>query len=178
MRTPTSNADSVPIHEFPHRPLIAYDTSSLDSARQIFDWLDDCRRNHPDCRKGLLGPTEIHTNISSEHYMPKRILEILGHQLVLREHLASNRQYACLSHSWGPDGVPFQLKTSTLGALKQGISISALPKTFRDAVLICMRLGIHLIWIDALCECSDTASCHLRPGLAIARSTSTLIDKC
>ena len=93
----------------------------------------------------------MHGNPSPKHYMPKRILEISSHQLVLREYLASRRQYACLSHSWGPNGVSFQLKTSTLGALKQGISISALPKTFRDAVLVCIRLGIRLIWIDALC---------------------------
>jgi hypothetical protein len=126
----------------------------VDSARQIFDWLDDCMRNHPNCRKGKLKATEMHENLSSEHYMPKRILEISGHQLILREHLTTKRQYACLSHSWGPNGVPFQLKTSTLGALKQGISISALPKTFRDAVLTCMRLGIRLIWIDALCKFS------------------------
>lgn len=145
---------TVPIYRFPHYPLITFDTSSLASARQIFDWLDECRRNHPDCRKGDLRPVQMHGNPSPKHYMPKRVLEISSYQLVLREHLASKRQYACLSHSWGPNGVSFQLKTSTLGALKQGISISALPKTFRDAVLVCMRLGIRLIWIDALCQSS------------------------
>ena len=144
--------DTVPIYKFHPLPLIAFDTSSLASTRQIYDWLDDCSRNHPYCRKGHLKTTEMQGDSSLKHYMPKRILEISGHQLVLREHLASTRQYACLSHSWGPDGVPLQLKTSTLGGLKQGISISALPKTFRDAVLICLRLGIRLIWIDALCE--------------------------
>ena len=147
----TSNVGTVPIYKFPLVPLIAFDTSSLTSTRQIFDWLDDCRRNHPCCRKGYLETEEKHGNPSCKQYMPKRILEVSGHQLVLREHLTSTRQYACLSHSWGPHGVPLQLKASTLEGFKQGIPISALPKTFRDAVLTCLRLGIRLIWIDALC---------------------------
>jgi len=40
---------------------------------------------------------------------------------------------------------------STLRAYLQGIPISKLPKTFREAIIIAKRLKIRYLWIDSLC---------------------------
>jgi len=63
-------------------------------------------------------------------------------------------KYLCLSHCWGPD----QIATTTRANMqdhKRGISLSALPKTFRDAVLLTRRLDVRYIWIDSLCIVQD-----------------------
>ncbi|PQE20746.1 heterokaryon incompatibility protein [Rutstroemia sp. NJR-2017a BBW] len=64
--------------------------------------------------------------------------------------------YACLSYCWGTD---LDNNVKTLKAnLKQhldGILISVLPKTIQDAVLVCQRLGIRYLWVDALCIIQD-----------------------
>jgi len=39
-----------------------------------------------------------------------------------------------------------------MGALVGGVVRARLPKTFRDAVDICSKLGIRYIWIDAICQ--------------------------
>ncbi|KAH6614451.1 heterokaryon incompatibility protein-domain-containing protein [Chaetomium sp. MPI-SDFR-AT-0129] len=54
-------------------------------------------------------------------------------------------KYISLSHSWG-------------AAHKVGIALADLPQTFRDAVVIARRLGIHYLWIDSLCILQDSAS--------------------
>jgi hypothetical protein len=59
-------------------------------------------------------------------------------------------QYVALSHSWGSS--PMMVTTSeTYRAHLQGIMISELPRTFRDAVIITERLKVRYLWIDSLC---------------------------
>jgi len=40
----------------------------------------------------------------------------------------------------------------------EGILISALPKTFRDAVFVANQLGVKFLWIDSLCIMQDSLS--------------------
>jgi hypothetical protein len=42
------------------------------------------------------------------------------------------------------------LTKETEGPLRAGVNTQILPKTFRDAVAICFRLGFKYIWIDSL----------------------------
>ena len=39
----------------------------------------------------------------------------------------------------------------TLKDRMRGIRIETLPKSFRDAIMICRALGIRFLWIDSLC---------------------------
>lgn len=70
--------------------------------------------------------------------------------------LASDAQpYATLSHCWGQ--VEFmKLKKDNFRDMVQSITISELPKTFRDAVVVTRRLGIPFLWIDSLCIIQDS----------------------
>src|SRR4051812_2260579 len=36
-----------------------------------------------------------------------------------------------------------------------GISISSLPKTIKDAILVARHLGVNLLWVDSLCIVQD-----------------------
>lgn len=58
-----------------------------------------------------------------------------------------------LSHG-GPNGLASKLMKSTMGAFKDGTATSKLPRTFMEAIQLCMLLVIQYICIDALCMCS------------------------
>jgi hypothetical protein len=56
---------------------------------------------------------------------------------------------------WG-DGKIFKLTKSSHAALNSGISITELPKTYRDAIVVARQLKVQYIWIDALCIFQDS----------------------
>jgi hypothetical protein len=59
-------------------------------------------------------------------------------------------RYATLSHCWGRS----TLAMTTLENLQKhidSIPLDILPKTFRDAIVVCRQLGIQYLWIDRLC---------------------------
>jgi len=89
--------------------------------------------------------------------LPKRVLKITADHVYLREIPNVSAPYACLSHCWGPYGPAIKLTADTVELLHKGYATSELPKTFRDAVNVCRRLGIDYLWIDALCKsiCRD-----------------------
>jgi hypothetical protein len=136
-------------YQFPLRRLPSGDTASQQAFMCLKNWIYDCTHHHERCRKDLV-----------QNYSPKRLLEVTSSQISLRENLAAGIKYACLSHCWGPEGVAFKLEDSTFEALKSGIVLSALPKTFSDAVDVCLRLNIRFIWIDALCKLCCSLDCQ------------------
>lgn len=111
---------------------------AVDTARR---WIENCKDNHGHCKR------ESHAQ-----RFPKRILELDSKQVKLCENVRPAVAYACLSHCWGPNGPAMQLRPDTIADLKAGVPLETLPKTFHDAAWFCLRLGIHYIWIDALCK--------------------------
>jgi hypothetical protein len=65
-------------------------------------------------------------------------------------------QYIALSHAWGSGPPHFTCRTENLDMLSNGIAPSALPNTLRDAVNVTRWLGLHYLWIDALCIVQDS----------------------
>ena len=64
-------------------------------------------------------------------------------------------EYCTLSHCWGKSKT-IRLHKGTLAALRQGVSLSNLPKTFAEAAIVTERLGFRYLWIDALCMRHDS----------------------
>lgn len=60
-----------------------------------------------------------------------------------------------LSHCWGKKPT-FKLTKNSQPDLEGGILISRLPKTYADAVMIAIMLGVDYIWIDSLCIIQDS----------------------
>ncbi|KAF4442819.1 Ankyrin repeat-containing domain protein [Fusarium austroafricanum] len=110
-------------------------------------WLDICINQHPRSHNPRCSPPV-------DSVLPKRVLD-LGQTdsptITLKETHSSERgHYICLSYCWGPS--PFISTTiENLEQYKKGISISNLPKAFRDAIEITRGLKVQYLWIDALC---------------------------
>lgn len=69
----------------------------------------------------------------------------------------SKARYAILSYCWGSSSAIQSARTlqSNLSSRLSGFSLSDLPKTLKDSVILTRRLGIPYIWIDAICIVQD-----------------------
>ncbi|KAG7293884.1 hypothetical protein NEMBOFW57_003944 [Staphylotrichum longicolle] len=138
---------------------IESDPASDETFARLRGWVDDCL--HSDVRG-----KRIHKvcPIPKGDYLPSRLVEIskpadADHfELRLRETRNSSRavpeHYAALSYCWG--GLQPIISTgATIAQWKAGIPWDGLPQTLKDAVLVCHRLGVGLLWVDALCIVQD-----------------------
>jgi hypothetical protein len=90
--------------------------------------------------------------------MPSRLLDVGGLEsqevkLVLSD-TREAQPYAALSHCWGQSR-PFRTTKATISRHLEGILVSSLPQTFKDAVLVTRMLGIRYLWVDSLCIVQD-----------------------
>lgn len=115
-------------------------------------WLNDCSAKHSIYHsfEGGQGP-----------WYPTRLLDVGKHveesdvRLVISDTDSPTGPYLTLSHCWG-SALVSKLEMRDLEKSKAGISASALPKTFRDAVYVTKKLGVQYLWIDALCIIQDS----------------------
>lgn len=75
--------------------------------------------------------------------------------------------YISLSHCWG-GSQPIQLTAKTETSLKDGIDVDVLPKIFREAILVCQRIGVKRLWIDSLCIFQDDLSDWTRETVSMS----------
>ncbi|KAH5186725.1 hypothetical protein HBI60_145670 [Parastagonospora nodorum] len=125
---------------FMERSRPSADTGSEQAINTIKSWMTSCKssRHH-------------YCTVNGEVRLPKRILELTEAQFHLREGLDNEAMYACLSHCWGATGPSYMLTKDTIKSLKAGMPSTKLPRTFREAMELCLRLNIRYLWIDALC---------------------------
>jgi hypothetical protein len=125
------------------------DTSSTQAAATIQRWMHECQERHRLCRRF----SQIRSN-------PDRLLSLTEDSVTLRrgQDLPHGSKYACLSHCWGPKGPSVRLTSETFDMLLGGVPLKVLPKTFRDASQLCLRIGFQYLWIGALCEYRDRVS--------------------
>jgi hypothetical protein len=109
------------------------------------EWVKDCIANHLICPC----PSTL---------LPSRVIKVGCEQIDPMLYVPSGddrAQYAALSHCWGGlHGITTTI--ATLEERKQGIPMTSLPKTFRDAIVITRRLGIEYLWVDSLCILQDS----------------------
>lgn len=93
----------------------------------------------------------VQIDMASSVPMSIRVIESAEYQL------GSDTRYTTLSYCWGPPPITFKrLLRANIDDMRAGIDITTLPKTFQDAIKTTARLGINLIWIDALCIVQDS----------------------
>jgi hypothetical protein len=131
--------------------LLPQSTSLEHNLPRIQSWISECQESHSTC-------------IKSTSYVPLRLLDVkFDNPSVVRLvempcAPAITHQYACLSHCWGNTRSTHITHTANLSANMVGITISELPKTFRDAIDISRALKLRYPWIDSLCIVQNSES--------------------
>lgn len=112
-------------------------------------WIRDCAKTHPTC------------NVSSENtWLPSRLLDLSDMQksgtvrVIETKAQDISGRYMTLSHRWGLAN-PYSLTRDTAQQLFAGVRFHSLPTAFQDAITICQRLQVTLLWIDSLCIMQD-----------------------
>ncbi|ROV96775.1 hypothetical protein VMCG_07883 [Cytospora schulzeri] len=136
-------------------------TGSEHSRDRAVQWLSRCQANedgrHNQCNQRRSG------------WLPTRLLDVTDalKTSVLKlvtphdhpDAFVSNDQYLTLSHCWGAWGskeLPV-LTTENLNERQtQGLDISLLPRTFKDALEIAQWFQVRWLWIDSLCIVQDS----------------------
>lgn len=131
----------------------------MQPAYLIGTLLEDCVHNHYQCTRSKASNLEIG---DYDVKLPTRVLDISSRP---ESHIATVRlletngargQYCALSHCWGPpERRPLRTLHSNLPQHLDEIPFDQLPKTFREAVLFTLRLGVRYLWIDSLCIVQD-----------------------
>lgn len=149
--------DPLPV-KIGYRPRLSPRAGYAKICKKLRYWLDQCQERHltncilpaeitaPD-RDGSQTTTESITST-------KRLLHITQTHVYLKED-CGQVPYACLSHCWGNNPGLIRLLAKNEEEFKQGIPLSSLPSTFRDAAKICRGVGIDYLWIDSLCIIQD-----------------------
>jgi hypothetical protein len=118
------------------------DTLSLACTSFIKDSIEQCDREHPLCRNEARGfkPTRLlHLDDKDTHL---RLCETAGWK--------QPERYVAFSHCWGGSDL-VKLTPATLEGFKEGMDVSVLPNTFKDALSVAQELQIPYLWIDSLC---------------------------
>ncbi|OAL46681.1 HET-domain-containing protein, partial [Pyrenochaeta sp. DS3sAY3a] len=97
--------------------------------------------------------------IAQRSFVPARLLDVQGED-PSRVKLVDTKSdiplpYCTLSHCWGGLDVR-KLTRDSERALRTGVLIKELPRTFKDAVDVCRELNVPYLWIDSLCIFQDT----------------------
>ena len=125
----------------PTGDLPAY-SGSLEVVELSRRWLKQCMQSHH-CAKPQVSA-----------WYPDRLLDLTSHHpklVITKDRRPLYRDYATLSHCWGPDPSFYTLTQSNLAEACSGVHIDQLPTTFRHAIEICRRLEIYYLWIDSVC---------------------------
>lgn len=67
--------------------------------------------------------------------------------------------YVTLSYCWGPpEAAKMQLKMTSknVDEFRAGIPLETMSPVMRDAVVVCRKLNVRYLWIDALCIMQDS----------------------
>ncbi|UPK95583.1 hypothetical protein LCI18_006518 [Fusarium solani-melongenae] len=129
---------------------LGHDTSSPATLDLALEWLRSCRGSHAQCNllfseRKSWQPTRLLDVGDREDYWTLRTSPIPSESV----------QYMTLSYRWGTRP-GLKLLNDNIDAMRQGLPVSQLPRTFQDVVTIARRFSIRYIWIDALCIIQDS----------------------
>ena len=121
--------------------------------RTMRRWIDDCISSHEECSLSLQGSMGLKTDVQR---LPKRLLSLGGTPALpiirLQENNKAFGRYVALSYCWGTASSTHHILTrNKVEDMRKNIEFQALPRTYRDAIIVTLALGIHYLWIDAMC---------------------------
>lgn len=130
------------------RSQLSLSTGSEGSLELAAHWFKTCRENHPKCN----------TQFGSRWY-PRRLLDVSESKprLILTSAQTPDGPYATLSHCWGEDEF-LVLTAENMEYFMDGIPLTSLLPSFRDAINVVKFLGVRYIWIDCYCIVQESGS--------------------
>lgn len=145
-------------------------TDSATSQRLVEKWHTVCMQQHSACRSAR----------SKKNWAPTRLVTFDKQSETVRivKGVRPSVRYVALSHCWGNTDI-LTLTSTNSQELAQGVPMSRLPKTFRDAIRVCRWLDYYHLWIDSLCIQQDshedwTAEAHAMTDV-YSNATLTII---
>lgn len=125
-----------------------YGTPRADAwARFAAGSLERCRETHGES-----------CQLVEEARLPTRVLDVgTDESSLVKLHISQPGEepvYTTLSHCWGGD-IAIKTTKDTFETKLRGLELSALPPTFRDAVIFTRGLKIRYLWIDSMCIIQD-----------------------
>ncbi|KAI1101346.1 HET-domain-containing protein, partial [Jackrogersella minutella] len=158
------NAASVDVTTRPYE-LDYASPASVEFARNC---IQSCQDGHEECRRSTGDIMARHGSASIDpKSVPSRLLHLTTKDSVLHVKLigrglpsaipketVSHQGFAILSYCWGGPQ-PVQLTHGTVSSFEDGIPVSKLPKSLRDAAWFTYETGLKYLWIDALCIFQD-----------------------
>lgn len=70
---------------------------------------------------------------------------------------AVSSSYVALSYCWGGN-ITMKCTTSNINDLRNGVNLTELPRTIREAINLTTKLALKYIWVDVLCIIQDDKS--------------------
>jgi Heterokaryon incompatibility protein (HET) len=131
------------------------DFRASPSKEQIIDivqsWYGACTNRHVNCAQSgheVSLPSRLIDVGSSEDCarMPRLFIPTKG----------TLGKYLALSYCWGEQAGVRLTRPSFPRFLTEGIPLNHLPRTLRDACILCRALRIRFLWIDCLCIVQDS----------------------
>lgn len=118
-------------------------------------WVQKCRQTCEHSRSANVIPND----------RPGRLVDVTPLEGTCKDNLAlvtgenpGIGDYLALSYCWGQRDQPMATTTVNVQSrFEEGFSLSDMPHTIRDAVLVCRRLGFRHIWVDSLCIMQDSS---------------------
>jgi hypothetical protein len=140
---------------------IGENTASTESLGRAKRWLEECLEA---TARQELGSVQMDQPHRFETESPARLIFIAdcddaqNSSVRLIETRGAAHSYATLSYCWGAINSEWLCTKQTVDQYLLGIDRKILPATLRDSIVITASLGIHYIWIDALCIIQDDTS--------------------
>lgn len=112
-------------------------------------WLDDCDKDHKECR--VKRPNSVPTRVIDVGSIESPSLRLVE-SASLPEKERKSMRYIALSYPWGtdPPHQHFVTDKSNVDAHREEIP-NKLPQTLADAITTTRHLNIRYLWIDSVC---------------------------
>lgn len=152
-------------------PKIEPSTDSTTSHRLVKEWHTACMQQHSACESAQL----------KKNWAPTRLVTFDKQSETVRieKGVRTPVRYVALSHCWGNTDILTLTSANSQELAEEGVPMSCLPKTFRDAIHVCRWLNYYHLWIDSLCIQQDshedwTAEAHAMTDV-YSNATLTII---